>query len=475
MKSVTKLRTVLFVTLFTGIFFRCFDYFNRIHFLADSTLFSQAAYYAFSVGKIPQIGPFAQGPFFTGPWWLWILETTYIFQLGRFTPWYFSTLLSILFIVLIYYAGNKIGGYKVGLLAAIFAAISPLQINNSFDVWNAMADPFIGTIAILLTLKFYETKKIIFAFLLSFSISLAVSIHFQAFFLFPLILVAIFTTRPNIKIILAMFVGGIIPLIPFLYFDVRFHWFETRRIYDYLTVIQYRMYVPNRWLNYAGKFWPENWANIIGGNVYFSYLIIILTALFSFLKLKAYKVNRNYFLVAIAFLISVIMLRYYRGERQFYYTNYAHAFVLLLTSWSVIQVYRFKKFVGIALAVLILYFTVKVSVEQMKPPIVTYGQIRKLVDEIYQKFPERRFTIYECPDGASFIATSVAYEIYFDKKDRSDGIKIGVCFVNDKISWRPVADSEIDKPYMYQNKSSPWVYTQMAEWWVKNPPGKSLY
>src|SRR3989344_3542374 len=101
-KHEPHLALVLFVSITLAIFFRTYNYLNRIYFYADSTLFVQAAYYAKSNLLIPQIGPFAQAPFFTGPWWLWIIETLFFLPLGILTPWYVMTLTSLAFIVLIY-------------------------------------------------------------------------------------------------------------------------------------------------------------------------------------------------------------------------------------------------------------------------------------------------------------------------------------------------------------------------------------
>lgn len=50
-----------------ALFFRTYNYFDRIYFYADNTHYVELAYYAHHNLKISQIGPFAQAPFFTGP------------------------------------------------------------------------------------------------------------------------------------------------------------------------------------------------------------------------------------------------------------------------------------------------------------------------------------------------------------------------------------------------------------------------
>lgn len=469
-KKEPQLSLFLLATFLIAVFFRVYNYLDRIYFYADNALFVQAAYYARENFKIPLIGPFAQAPFFTGPWWLWILEVLFIFPFGVLTPWYFMTLASIIFILLIYITGREIGGKWVGALSALLAGISTGQIDNSFMTWNAAADPYCGLLAILFFVKFLKTKQTRYLFLLSFIISLAFAIHFQTFLLAPLILAAVLTTRPKLKNFIALILGGLIPLLPFLYFDLRFNWFETRRIIDYVTIGQYRVYVPNRWLTYAGVYWPATWSWIIGGVPWMGYFIMALVSLTSLAKLKNYKQHLSYFFIAASFVISVILLRYYRGERFFYYTNYAHAYVLLFTAWTIVEVYKFKKVLGIIAASLIIAFSFSESLKNFNPRVITYRQINNLISEIYQKYPDSSIDIYECPFNGSMISTPVSYKMYYDSKNTLDGVKIGVCNQDMKLSWREVQEHEINKEYMYQHKSTPNIYTEMTEWWISNPP-----
>ncbi len=465
-----RLSLFLLITLTIAIFFRLYNYLDRVYFYADNALFVQAAYYAKENLKIPQIGPFAQAPFFTGPWWLWILEVLFFFPFGVLTPWYFMTLGSIIFILLVYITVREIGGKWLGALSSLLAGISTAQIDNSFMTWNAAADPYSGLLAILFLIKFLKTKKPLYLFLLSFTVSLAITIHFQTFLLAPLILAALLTTRPRFKNFMVVIVGGLIPMLPFLYFDLRFNWFETRRIIDYATIGQYRIYVPNRWLTYAGIYWPTTWSWIIGGAQWIGYLLIALVSLVSLIKISNYKKHLSYYLIALCFVISVVLLRYYRGERFFYYTNYAHAYVLLLTAWTIMEIYKFKKILGIIITSIIVAFSITESVKNFEPRVITYRQVNNLISEIYQKYPDSSIDIYECPFNGSMISTPVSYKMYYDSRNALDGVKIGVCNQEMKLSWRQVQEHEINKEYTYQHKSTPNIYTEMTEWWITNPP-----
>lgn len=367
------------------------------------------------------------------------------------------------------------GGTYLGLLSSSLAALSTAQIDNSFTTWNAAADSFLGLVAVFFFLKYIQKPKPIYIFFLGFSITLATSIHFQSFLLSPLLLLALLFVRPKIKNIIFAFIGALIPLLPFLYFDVRFHWFETRRIIDYVTIGQSRIYVPNRWLTYAFSYWPQTWSWIIGGQPIIASAIIILIVIVSLLNIKNFTKYRPFYLLAISFAISLIIFRYWRGERFFYYSNFAHAFVIILTAWAIFILFKWSKIIGIFAIALTTVFTLPKDIDNFKPRVITYNQVNKLVKEIYQKYPSSPLAIYECPFNGTMISTAVSYKIYYDHKDAPNGIKIGVCNDNAKISWRILNANDIGKQFSYQNKTNPIVYEGSVEWWVKNPPKEALY
>ena len=95
--------STLFFSVFTiGIFFRVYNWYERIYIHADNSLYAQIAKYALDTLSIPQIGVFPQAPFFTGPEWLWVLQIFYLLPLGILAPWYMMTFLSLVFIYLVF-------------------------------------------------------------------------------------------------------------------------------------------------------------------------------------------------------------------------------------------------------------------------------------------------------------------------------------------------------------------------------------
>lgn len=465
--------SILILAIFAmAIFFRFYDYFDRLLLHSDHSLFAQGAIYSARTFSIPQIGPFAQSTFFTGPWWLWILGIFYLFPFGVWTPWYFISLISLGFIFLIYIIGREIGGKWLGIVAAFLTAISVAQIDNSFSTWNAAADSFLAAIAVYFLIKFYKSKNTIWLFLLGFAVSLATTIHFQAVLLLPLVLVAMITSKPKVKYFLAVFTGLAIPMLPFLIFDLRFNWFWARSVWIYLTVDQYRFWVPNRWLTYAFSYWPETWGYILGVGKSIGFLIIGLLSVLTIWRLKELRGQKIFYLLALSFFLEVVMFRYYGGQRFFYFANFAHPAVIILTAWVIAELFRMQKIAGIVLGGIVILMSLKTSFASLGPRDYTVSQLVNLKSEIYRNYPNSDIDIYGCGPNGALVSHPLGLMMYADGKNNLFGQKIGFCVGSDKtITWKELTIEDVggENPF-WLNHSTENIYRSMTEWWKTNPP-----
>lgn len=463
--------TFLIIAVFAvGIFFRTYNWSERIYIHSDNSLYVQIAKYALDTLSIPQIGVFPQAPFFTGPEWLWVLQIFYLLPLGILAPWYAMTFLSLVFIYLVFWIGREIGGKWLGLIAAFFAAISPGQIDNSFSVWNTSADPILIMLAIIFLIKYYKSQRLLWMFLIAFTISFAITVRFQMLITIPVIALALFCHRPRIKYFLAALAGFVIPLLPFLFFDLRFNWFELGRIYDYATIGQYRIYVPNRWLTYAGVWWPEMWGLTIGGSKWIGGLLIFLVSVFTILGLKRFKKNILYYLVAIAFVLEVLLFRYFRGERYVYYSLFAHGTIILLSSFAIWKIYRLQKIAGAVLIAIITFLTLEQSFKNLESREIPVSKIVSFKQEIYKSNNAESYDIYGCNFNGSRIGRALALLIYGDGKNKENGLKVGVCEGKGKYEWAILTDEEAANRNVWFAASTSTTHREAIEWWIQNPP-----
>src|SRR3989344_890492 len=482
-----KIFVFLFLlTLFIAILLRTYNYYERISIASDNSRDVQVATYAADNHKFPLTGNFASsGPFFYGPWWYYFLKAVSVFPLGALTYWYVATGLSILFIALISKVGQEIEDKLLGFIVAFYAAISPAQIQNSFSVWNPSITPLLVLVSLFFAIRSLKKLTLYNMFFLGLFTSLAFTIHFQNMLILPIpfvtIIILLFKTQNKkglFPYISFLALGSFMPLIPLLYFDVSHYWFNSRNFLIYLLVDQYKIWVPNRWLTYAGIYWPQTVSYIIGGSVLISYLIIFLIGALTFFNIKNLREKSAYFLIAITFLLELILFRYYRGERFFYLSLFSHPSILIMTAWITYKIIRVNRIVGLSFLALITIFTINRAFSDVHAQVITLAEIQTAKKEILKTFPNSSFNIWRCASNGTRVGHPLAYFIYKEGKEDLNGVNIGVCETFEKtVEWTLISERDLQQKYgeglFYQNMATSKVYEDIVEWWQKSPPPKS--
>lgn len=471
---------IIVLIFILAVFFRTYNYTDRVFVHADNARDIQVARYAADNFKVPQVGQFSSaGPFFYGPWYYWFLEAVSFIPFGFLTHWYVMTILYLLFIVLMFWLGNKIGDKWTGSLAALFAAISTSQINFSLAVWNVSIVPILSAVALVVLVKFIQSQKLIYLWLLGFTVTLSVTIHLQSLLILPILLVALFWGKLSAKIILKnlliLILGSTVALAPLIYFDARHNWHNLQSLFIFLTVDQFNIFTPNRWLLYIGRYWPETWSYIIGGSKYLGWVIIIILSLLVVLKVKYFRFHKAFFAVLIAFALGVVLFRYYRGERHLYYTLFSHSFVILLTAWATSKIFRIKNYLGLVLVTLIIIMTINQSFKDLKARGVTLSEINSIAEKVYSQYPNEKFAIYGCHVDTS-MAHPLALLIYYEGRADSNATKVGICEREGILTWTFLEEADLVDPIYgtvwWYNKSTDLVYKDTVEWWLTKPPVK---
>lgn len=410
-------------------FLRFYNYENRWGLAADQARDVIIAREAIRAHSIPMIGPFASaGQFVYGPQWYWILMVMVgLFPFAVITPWIIQTLLFVGIIWLMIRLGEELENKWFGLLLGLFTAISTAQIMNSTNLTQPSIVGIFSFLALYFFIKYIKNSTKIYAFLLAFTVATAVNIHFQAIGLLVLIPLAfIFDNTRNIRKALIMLIGTTIPFIPLIYFDLTNNFFESRNLIDYYLYGQYRIYIPNRWLTYVGVYWPDAWSKIIGGKIVLGYIItvsLVLGVTFAFFKKK---LKKTHLAIIVAFLIIFFLLRYFRGERIESYLVFLHPFILFLTGWTCLQLYRFKKVVGISLFLIIFFLTVELDILEInKGENLTAIQAKNWTNKLKNDFLKDTFAVfdYKLKDRAK----SFPLVLYLEQggKINDNGKKIG--------------------------------------------------
>lgn len=461
--------TFLFI-LTIGLFFRTYNYLDRISVVNDNSRDAIIGLFSKNNFLFPQIGAFSQAPFFFGPWWYWIMSAFYYIPFGALTPWYIVTFLSIVFIALIAWVSNEIGGKSLALITAFFSAISTVLVTNSLYVWNPTIIPLLTLLVIIFCLRYIKKRKSIDIFAAGFFYSLAVTIHFQTALIAPTILIALIVAGFKTKHLLFLILAISIPVMPFIYFDLRFNWFESKRIIYYFLIGQHAYYVPNRWLTFLWDFWPKTWAGVLGANEWIARLLIASLSFLTIFRLKEIKKYKFFYLLAFSFVVEIIIYRYFGGQRYDYYNLFTYPSILILTSWVIWELLKTNKFLGCILLLVITLLTLNATIKLLNDKVpVRFTTINNIKKSIYNQYRNDMFDVYGIGPYGKHYGLPLAYLIYTDNRSTMSGIKVGIYEGNTGLEWQTLDVADFQSKILFRT-TAPVVFSDVVEWWKKDPP-----
>ena len=187
------------------------------------------------------------GDFFTGPIYYYLMAPfLWLFHLDPVGPAVMVALFGVATVWLIYHVGKEFFDKKTGLIAAALYSVSPLVITYSHSSWNPNVVPFFS----LLTLYFLYKAVTIVTF-----VEILFACRFFPWNLYSTSLYFCFSCRhccgfivhyavvsqyqdsivPLIKYYLEIFVGFLIGYSPFLAFEVRHGFPNTKTIIKFIT------------------------------------------------------------------------------------------------------------------------------------------------------------------------------------------------------------------------------------------------
>jgi 4-amino-4-deoxy-L-arabinose transferase-like glycosyltransferase len=199
-------------------------------------------------GHFTLLGPRASaGNFFTGPIYYYMMAPfLWLFHLDPVGPAVMVGLVGVATVWLIYHVGKAFFDKKTGLIAAALYAVSPLVITYSHSSWNPNVVPFFSLLTIYFLYKAVTTTRSWKYYLLvGFFLGICIQLHYISVFLAVIVAVSLFIMQwylnnkihilPLIDYYLKIFVGFLIGYSPFLAFEVRHGFPNTKSIIQFIT------------------------------------------------------------------------------------------------------------------------------------------------------------------------------------------------------------------------------------------------
>lgn len=438
--------------------------------------------------QFPLTGSFSSlGPFTFGPWYAYQLIVFYLIFPFVYSPWIYLSIISVIYIFIMYKIGKILGGDVFGLILAFIVAISPTQIISATHLTSHNNTNLFAALAIWLFLIILTRNKLKWwNFLLGFIIGVGMNLHFQMGGLLILPLILLVNKRKFLNFSFSVF-GVIFSFIPMLFFELNNHWFTTRNLFYYLMYGKNAIYVPNRWLFYVRDFWPAFWSDALGIPIWFSVIIIILFLFFVIWFIYKKKLSKTLILLIITFLFNFVLLRYYWGPRFFGYLNFLRPFVFIFTAFAIVNLRYRKIYVGLILLPFIIFFSYPRTVSELAKD--SYSQkVSEKISQLEQKYPDKNFTLLTCSKKYVSSYNSLAFSmlLFLEQKNKISDNGVKIALRNDceppKLS-KPIDDIDNFAIMDFSNASkfaileSGWkpltfarMYDQYARWWFELQP-----
>ena len=229
---------VLFFILLLAAFTRMYRMYDLAVFLADQAYDSTAVFNIIR-GKLTLLGPIASvGGFHFGPVVYYLMVPFFLILRGDpISGTVFQTSLSLATIPLLYILGKRLKNEVVGLVASFLFAISPLMIDYSRASFNPVPLIFFSSLIIFLVLRNADRRTPTQSFLIGVLLGWAVQMHYLAIslllfsFFFPFFL---YRKSFFISYFSFLITGFLIGVSPFLMFEMRHDFLNTRLFLTYL-------------------------------------------------------------------------------------------------------------------------------------------------------------------------------------------------------------------------------------------------
>ncbi len=383
-------------------FLRFYNYDTRWGLAYDQAWFAVIARHALNTFQLPFLGPFASGgPFQTGGEWFWIVMAgTLLNPFSVISPWIFITLLSIFQVYLLYVLGKQYGGKSFSYIIAILGAVSISQVLQATNLTNQMPSSLCASLLLIAFVLYLKNNNIIYLFLSGFAVGLSSSIHLQGvLLLIPLFGFIVITKSTNPKKIFFIGAGILLPWIPVLLVDLQNNFYNTKNMLMYFTSSQSKVSydeLGRRWLTFLTDYVPTSWGRIVGGNILFGYLEIILVGVTFLVTLYKKIIEKKWIIVIVSTVLMTIALRYIRTPLYENYTTFIHPFVLLLIAWSILNLYRFNKYAAIlVLGIIVSFSSISLWKDIGNSTNFTNISTKQYVSFLKNKFPDEKFAIYD--------------------------------------------------------------------------------
>ncbi len=309
------------------------------------------------------LGPTASvGGFYTGPiYYYFMIPFLWVFQLDPVGPAVMAALFGLATIALIYYFTKLFVSDRAAIIAAFLAAISPKMINISRFSWNPNPIPFFTLLVFLFLFLASQKRRHVFTLLAGVFLGILYQLHYTDLILFPVVAVTtllIFPFRRAILSWLFLTAGFVLGNSPFLLFEIRHGFPNTKTVWEFLT----------RGTNVAPRSFNLVWLFYDRSRILFEVMFgtsakILLVFYFRSLTALLFWARRNAKTAIILtwLFLGALGIGFYRGQILEHYYGYLYPlpFILLGLAFDSLAKIRWGIVAGLVGLVILAYFEIR--------------------------------------------------------------------------------------------------------------------
>ena len=194
----------LIIILLLASFLRLWRISAYMTFLGDEGRDALAAWKIITFQHLTLIGPpTSVGSMYLGPFYYYLMSPfLWITQFDPVGPAIMVALFGVAAVYLVYLIGKEFFNSRVGLIAALFYAISPVVITYSHSSWNPNIMPFFALLLIYSLFKLAREGNYYWLLIVGFSLAVGLQSHYLGLLLIPLIIwewIAVFRKTKETK------------------------------------------------------------------------------------------------------------------------------------------------------------------------------------------------------------------------------------------------------------------------------------
>lgn len=354
-KFLTPFNLLLFLILALAVFFRVYNIVSLHGFAIDADLYSwivKDIVYGKHIRLVGQLTS-TEGVYI-GPLFYYLMVP--FFLITRMDPIgavIFAIFLGVLTVFSFYLVFKKILGSWVGIIAGFLQAVLPLRVG--FDRWVVPT----MTVNLWCIWFFHSIYKLVsgdMRYLIPglFLTGLIWHIHLALIPLVILLPIAIILSRkkPNKKIITLGLLAFIIPMLPFILFEIRHQFLQTSSFFSSLTIKSNILFLEK-----AIKIFDQS----LGRNFYLKIVLLLLPVVLY--RIKAVSVKLLIIFYVWIFSVIVCFIVSSKETSEYYFTSTQTIFLILfiyLLAWLI----KVPK-IGLSLVVIIMILSLVYSLSDL--------------------------------------------------------------------------------------------------------------